>query len=106
MLARGRRKFVAFVITFGAVLVVVNLVWLSAFGSGARLRAADLDSRLARARDAHAAESARRADRERLWIAATENRQRVEALYGERFSTRRGRLTAVGREIRDHLAAP
>ena len=82
-------------------LVIVNLVWLSAFGSGARLRAADLDSRLSRARDAHAAETARRAERERLWIAATENRQKVEALYGERFSTERGRLTAVVREIRD-----
>lgn len=82
-------------------LVVVNLVWLSAFGSGARLRAADLDSRLSRARDTHAAETARRAERERLWIAATENRQRVEALYSERFSTERGRLTAVVREIRD-----
>jgi Tfp pilus assembly protein PilO len=85
-------------------LVVVNVVWLSAFGSGARLRAADLDSRLARARETHAAETARLAERERLWIAATENRDRVESLYRERFSTERGRLTAVVREIRE-LAA-
>ena len=82
-------------------LVVLNVIWLSAFGSGARLRAADLDSRLARARDEYATESSRRAERERLWIAATENRDRVEALYRERFSTKQGRLTAVVREVRE-----
>jgi hypothetical protein len=82
-------------------LVAINVVWLSAFGSGARLRAADLDSRLGRARETHAAETGRLAERERLWIAATENRGRVESLYRERFSTERGRLTAVVREIRE-----
>lgn len=81
--------------------IVVNLAWLSAFGSGAKLRAADLDSRLSRARSESAEVSTRLADRERLWITATENRERVEQLRRDVFSSERRRLTAMVREIKD-----
>jgi hypothetical protein len=82
-------------------LIVLNVAWLSAFGSGARLRAADLASRLDRAREEHTRASAQLAEREQLWIAATENRQRLATLYRERFGTERERLTATLREVRD-----
>lgn len=81
--------------------IVVNFAWLSAFGSGARLRAADLDSRLSRARAESAEVSALLAAREKLWITATENRERVERLRRETFSSERARLTAVVREVKD-----
>lgn len=83
------------------VAIVLNLAWLSAFGSGAKLRAADLDSRLSRARAESAEVSTRLAERERLWITATENRQRVEELRREVFSSERRRLTAMVREVKD-----
>jgi Tfp pilus assembly protein PilO len=85
-------------------LLLVNLVWLSAFGSGARLRATDLARRLDRARTDNAAVASRLADRTRLWIDSTENREKVASLYRDRFATERGRLTAVIREIKE-LAA-
>lgn len=85
-------------------LVALNVAWLSAFGSGARLRAADLESRLERAREEHARETSLLAEREKLWIAANENRSRTRALYEERFSTESARLTAAMREVKD-LAA-
>jgi Tfp pilus assembly protein PilO len=81
--------------------IVLNLAWLSAFGSGAKLRAADLDSRLTRARSESAEVSTRLAERERLWITATENRQRVEQLRRDVFSSERRRLTAMVREVKD-----
>lgn len=81
--------------------IVLNLAWLSAFGSGAKLRAADLDSRLSRARSESAEISTRLAERERLWITATENRDRVEQLRRDVFSSERRRLTAMVREVKD-----
>jgi Tfp pilus assembly protein PilO len=81
--------------------MVVNVAWLSAFGSGARLRAADLDSRLSRERAESAEVSALLATREKLWITATENRERVERLRRETFSSERARLTAIVREVKD-----
>ena len=82
-------------------LIVLNVAWLSAFGSGARLRAADLANRLERAREEHSRMAAQLAGREQLWIAATENRQRLAILYQERFGTERDRLTAILRETRE-----
>lgn len=81
--------------------IVLNLAWLSAFGSGAKLRAADLESRLSRARAESAEVTARLAERERLWIIATENRERIERLRREVFSSERLRLTAMVREVKD-----
>jgi hypothetical protein len=82
-------------------LLLVNLAWLSAFGSGARLRATDLARRLDRARADHSAATTRLAERTRLWVDATQNREKIESLYNDRFATESGRLTAVIREIKD-----
>lgn len=82
-------------------LLALNVAWMAAFGSGARLRAADLASRLERARAEHAEQAARLAGREQLWIAATDNRQRLATLYQERFGTERDRLTGALREVRE-----
>lgn len=87
--------------TIPLALLAVNVAWLSAFGSGARLRAADLESRLERSRLEHARETSLLAEREKLWIAATENRTRTRALYEERFSTESARLTAAMREVKE-----
>jgi hypothetical protein len=94
-----RRHLLAWSIPLG--LLALNVAWLSAFGSGARLRAADLEGRLERARDEHARETSLLAEREKLWIAANENRERTRALYDERFSTESARLTAAMREVKD-----
>lgn len=83
------------------VLVLVNLAWMSAFGSGARLRAADLEKRLERARVDHESSDRRLVELERLWITATENRQSVETLYREKFATEGERLTSMIREVKD-----
>jgi len=83
------------------VLVLLNLAWTMLFGSGARLRAADLESRLARAREEHATTTAQFAEREQLWIAMVQNRERIEQLYTERFSTERERMTAIFAEVRE-----
>lgn len=82
------------------VLVVANVAWTLAFGSGARLRAADLESRLERARDEHAETTTRFDERERIWIAMVENRQRLEELLDGRLSTQRNRFTAIVSELR------
>lgn len=82
-------------------LLLANVAWTSAFGSGARLRAADLASRLERAREEHGRATALLAEREALWIAANENRERARTLYQDRFSTERARLTAAMREVKE-----
>lgn len=86
------------------VVLLINVAWTVAFGSGARLRAADLESRLERAREEHASVASVRAEREQLWIGVTENRERLRSLYAERFATERERLTGILAELRD-LAA-
>jgi hypothetical protein len=102
LLAPFRRHVLAWALPLAVVLL--NLAWLVAFGSGARLRAADLSSRLERARAENATVTAVLAERERLWIAATENRDRVEQLHREVFATESSRLTGAMREVRE-LAA-
>jgi len=82
-------------------LILLNVAWTMLFGSGARLRAADLESRLARTREEHAATASRFTEREQLWIAMVQNRDRIEGLYTERFSTERARLTAIVAELRE-----
>ena len=82
------------------VLLAANIGWLFLFGSGSRLRAADLGRRLEAARRDNTALSARLASREQLWIAATENRSRLETLYTERFATERARFTEMVRELK------
>lgn len=82
-------------------LVVTNVAWTLAFGSGARLRAADLESRLARAREEHAETDKQFEKRERIWIAMVENRKRLEELLDHRLSTQRNRFTAIVSELRD-----
>jgi hypothetical protein len=82
------------------VVVAANLVWLAAFGSGSRVREADLARRLERVRRDHAEATERRAAREQLWIAANENRQRLAALDRERFATERARFTDTVRELK------
>jgi Tfp pilus assembly protein PilO len=101
--AAWTRPFRRHPLTWAAPLaaIVLNLAWLSAFGSGARLRAADLDSRLERARTENTEATALLAERESLWITATENRDRVDKLRREVFSTERARLTAMVREVKD-----
>lgn len=81
-------------------LLLANVAWLFLFGSGSRLRAADLERRLAAARREHAALADRLGGRERLWIGATENRARVEALYADRFATEQSRFTGMVRELK------
>lgn len=82
-------------------LVMANFAWTLAFGSGARLRAADLESRLARARDEHLETNSLFEKRERIWIAMVENRKRLEELLDHRLSTQRNRFTAIVSEVRD-----
>jgi len=81
-------------------LVVANGVWLVAFGSGARVRESELARRLERARRVHTRETSRLAQRERLWIAANENRERATELYRSRFSTESARFTDTVRELK------
>lgn len=83
------------------LLVAVNVAWLTLFESGFRVRSAALDSALARARTESAEVGARRAALERLWSAAADNRERVERLYVEGFSTERARLTETIRLVKD-----
>lgn len=83
-----------------AALLAANVAWLFLFGSGSRLRAADLGRRLEAAKRDNAALSARLAAREQLWIAATENRTRLDALYESRFATERARFTEMVRELK------
>ena len=83
------------------LLVAVNVVWLTLFESGFRVRSAALDSALGRARTESAEVGARRAALERLWTAAADHRERVERLYVEGFSTERARLTETIRLVKD-----
>jgi hypothetical protein len=83
------------------LVVLANLVWLSAFGSGSRLRARDLERRLGQARASRAAIATRLAATEKIWIAATENRKAIETVYRERFSTERARFTDQVRELKN-----
>jgi Tfp pilus assembly protein PilO len=83
------------------LLVAANVVWLFAFGSGSRVREADLGRRLERARSEHGEVAARLAAREALWVAATENRERAAALDRDRFATERARFTDMVRELKE-----
>ena len=81
-------------------LLLANLAWLFLFGSGSRLRAAELERRGAAIRRDHSSVAAGLAQREQLWIAATENRTRVERLYADRFATEQARFTEMVRELK------
>lgn len=83
------------------LLVAANVVWLLAFGSGSRVREADLGRQLDRARREHGEIAARLAAREALWVAATENRERAAALDRDRFATERTRFTDMVRELKE-----
>jgi hypothetical protein len=83
-----------------AALVAANLVWLSAFGTGSRVRLRELSRRLEQATRTRAAVEARLAEREKLWIDAAENRARIETLYRDKFATERARFTDQVRELK------
>lgn len=94
----GRR---AWVWALPAALLAANVVWLVAFGSGSRVREAELARRLERARQERDAAAEQLAGRERLWIAANDNRERVAALERDRFASERARFTDSVRELKD-----
>ena len=81
-------------------IVVANVVWLSAFGSGSRVRQRELERRTAQAKRVEADLSADLRSREQLWIKVTENRARLERLRRERFATERSRFTEQVRELK------
>lgn len=81
-------------------LLVANLVWLLAFGSGSRVREADLERQLERARREHGEALDRLAEREKLWVAATENRERAQRLDRDQFASERARFTDTVRELK------
>jgi len=81
-------------------LVLLNVGWLLAFGSGSRVRAGELDRRAERARHEHEQVAHQLAAREQLWIAATDDRAKIETLYRDRFSTERARFTDAVRELK------
>ena len=81
-------------------VILANLVWLSAFGSGSRVRLRELERRLDQANRARSEVTGRLAAREKLWIEATENRTRLETLYRDRFATERSRFTDQVRELK------
>lgn len=81
-------------------IVVANVVWLSAFGSGSRVRQRELERRLQQARRVEGELATAVASREQLWIRATENRGRLERLRRERFATERSRFTDQVRELK------
>jgi len=83
------------------LLLVVNLVWTFAFGSGSQIRAADLARRVERARAVEADLGERLAAREGLWAAANRNRDEIERLFDERFATEGERFTDSVRELYD-----
>lgn len=82
------------------LLVAANLFWLTAFGSGSRVRLRELDRRLEVAKRRGADVAKRLETRERLWIEATENRDRIAAIYAQRFATERSRFTEQVRELK------
>ena len=81
-------------------IVATNVVWLSAFGSGSRVRQRELERRLHQTRRVQAQLAATLASREQLWVGATENRERLERLRKERFATERSRFTEQVRELK------
>jgi hypothetical protein len=97
--AFGGRRALAWAIPLG--VVAANLAWLAVFGSGSRVREAELERRLDRVRRDHAAVTAHLAAREQLWIAANENRERLARLDREQFSTERARFTGTVRELKE-----
>ena len=82
------------------VVLVANVFWLTAFGSGSRLRAAELDRRYERLRLESSRLATRLAEHEKLWVAATENETRLGRLVDERLSTERARFTEMVRELK------
>jgi len=94
----GGRRAVAWAAPLA--LVAANVVWLVAFGSGSRVREAELERRLERARRERAAAVEQLAARERLWIAANDNREIAERLERERFASERARFTDSVRELK------
>lgn len=97
--AFGGRRALAWAIPLA--VVAANLVWLAAVGGGSRMREAELARRLERARRDHAVATEQLAARERLWVAANENRERLAALDRERFASERARFTDMVRELKD-----
>jgi len=95
----GGRRAIYWIVP--AALVLANLVWLVAFGNGSRLREADLGRRLDRARRESTQSGERLAVREKLWVVATENQERLERLDRELFSTERSRFTDTVRELKN-----
>lgn len=83
------------------LLVIVNVVWLAMFKSGYEVRSAALDRALERARADHHEVDSRLTRLERLWTTAADNRERVERLYLEGFSTERDHLTERIRLVKD-----
>jgi len=83
------------------LVLAVNLVWTFAFGSGSRIRAADLGRRVERARAVDADLAERLQAREALWAAANRNRDEIERLFTERLSTESERFTDSVRELYD-----
>jgi Tfp pilus assembly protein PilO len=94
----GGRRAMAWAIPLA--VVAANLVWLAAFGSGSRMREAELARRLERVRSDHAEVTTRLAEREQLWIAANENRDRLARLDREQFASERARFTDMVRELK------
>jgi hypothetical protein len=82
------------------VVVLANVVWLSAFGSGSRVRQRELERQLRQSRRVQGQLAEAVASRERLWIRAAENRSRLEQLRSERFATERSRFTEQVRELK------
>ncbi len=94
----GRR---ALVWALPLAVVLANFAWMSLFGSGGRLRARELERRLQAAAVERADVARRLATRERLWIAATDNRARTEQLFRERFSTELEGFTQRVRQLKE-----
>jgi len=84
-----------------AVLAVANIFWLVVFGSGSRLREADLARRLERTRRIEEQTARSLAEREKLWVVATENRERLVRLDREVFATEKTRFTDTVRELKN-----
>ena len=94
----GRR---ALVWALPLALVAANLAWVVLLGGGARLRSAELERRLERARRAREEVVGRLAERERQWVTATTNRERLTTLYRDRFATEESRFTDTVRELKE-----